>query len=104
VALLTFTMLVFPQVSFDYKLLHLLLPVGLFLAAPTGQRDTFYAVCLGLLLVPKAYGWLTHDVSVSVLLNPLLMTVVGVALIRDCWTAPAWVIRSTSPVGEVPVA
>jgi len=97
VALLTFVMLLFPQVSFDYKLVHLLLPLALFLAAAPGRRDALNAALLGLLLVPKAYLWIGGQTSIAVVLNPLLMSVLGGSLLRECWRAgPAPPLRTSA--------
>lgn len=101
VALLTLAMLLFPQMSGDYKLLHLLLPLGLFLETPPGRRDAFYAVLFGLLLIPKAYAWLRFDVSIAVLLNPLLMTALWCAIVAELWRTRGGV-PAAAPAPTVP--
>jgi hypothetical protein len=92
VALLVLVMLLFPHVSFDYKLLHLFIPLFLFINAEhRSDDDAFYALVFALLLVPKAYFTLFPDirtnystgVSISVLVNPLLMLLMGYAIVRD---------------------
>ena len=45
-----FSMLLLPQLSGDYKLIHLFLPLFLFINAP-GRQDLFYALAFGLLLI-----------------------------------------------------
>jgi len=91
-ALLVFAMLLFPPVSADYKLLHLFLPMFLFFNARAKSRaDVFYALAFGLLLIPKDYyllsdimsDALTYDISIAVLLNPIIMLVVGVLIISE---------------------
>ncbi len=92
VYLLTFLLLVLPQVSFDYKLIFLLLPVVLFIVAAPGRRreDIFYLGSFGLLLIPKAYLPLDSETKMSGLLNPLVLTVTAGYVI---WTG----IRRASP-------
>jgi hypothetical protein len=79
VALLAICAVVLPEVSFDYRLIHMLVPLGLFLSAPAGSArdDRVYATLFGLLLIPKAYVPLGYDLTISVFLNPLLMTLMA---------------------------
>jgi hypothetical protein len=97
VTLLVFMMLLFPQISAEYKLLHVLVPLLLFINAPTGSRiDHFYAAGFGLLLIAKDYvllGWVHSegnigDISVNMLMNPILMLammlVVMATGLREC--------------------
>lgn len=82
VALLVFSMNLFPYVSADYKLIYALIPLFLFLNAEQHDGDDlFFAILFGVLLVPKAYHhpW-SNEVSISVLINPLIM-LSGMALI-----------------------
>lgn len=76
VFLLSCTMILLPEVSFDYRLIYLLVPVGLFISASPGNpdHDRIYTVLLGLLLIPKAYSLIGHEITIGVVLNPLLMT------------------------------
>jgi hypothetical protein len=56
VSLLTFMILLLPQISFDYKLINLFIPLVLFVDTKTVSRfSTLYAVIFGLLLIPKDY-------------------------------------------------
>lgn len=82
VALLVFAMLLFPHVSFDYKLISLFLPIYLFIKeAQPSRSDLLYAAAFGLLLIPKNYVFLsfftftgvTNDVGIDTLLNPMIM-------------------------------
>jgi hypothetical protein len=84
VALLTFSMLLFPHVSFDYKLMHVFLPLLLFINSEGESRgDWFYATAFALLLIPKSYYFLpdfvtnsgNRDISIAVFVNPLIMVV-----------------------------
>lgn len=77
VALLTFTMILLPQVSYDYKLIHLFLPLMLFVKEETpGRFSCAYAVAFGLLLTPKDYYIIVGDISIAVILNPTIMVLV----------------------------
>lgn len=72
---LALVMLVFPNVTNDYKL-TLLVPVvlaWLSSAEDLGWRDRLFGACAALLLVPKHYGVLVYDASVSCLVSPLLL-------------------------------
>lgn len=73
-----------PTVSGGYKLLHLIVPIGLFLR--DGSRDRFrwaYMVLFALLMIPKAYFFirLNGAVSDTVVLDPLLMTLLVVLVV-----------------------
>ena len=77
ISVLTFLILLLPPVSFDYKLIHLLVPLLFFLREEEPGQDRrwalFYAIGFGLLLIPKSYLWLMPNVSLNVILNPLIM-------------------------------
>jgi hypothetical protein len=86
VALLTFSMNLFPFVSTDYKLLHTLIPLFCFINARKRERlDWGYAVLFGLLVVPKNYLTLDSprlfDANLGVLVNPLLVVDFVIAII-----------------------
>lgn len=86
VALLVCALNLFPQVSGDYKLLHLLIPLFLFVnqnESDEKKEDWFYLIIFGLLLIPKDYYHLSTlpEASIAVVLNPLLMLVIVLAII-----------------------
>lgn len=90
VAVLTVAMNLLPQVSADYRLLYLLIPLFLFVNSPEGQRDGklrwVYAVIFGLLLIPKNYGhlpWIHPWANLGVVINPLLMLALGVLIVCE---------------------
>ena len=84
VALLTISTILLPQVSFDYKLIHLFIPLMLFINySKSSKFDIPYAVMFGLLLIPKDYYIITQDVSIAVLLNPLIMMMTACTIIYD---------------------
>ena len=84
VAVLVFIMLLFPQISADYKLIHIYIPLLLFVNASQGKKyDLFYTIMFSLLMIPKDYYLLysvlsdsgKYDISVGVLINPMIMIV-----------------------------
>lgn len=85
VYLLVFLMLVIPPISFDYKLIFLLLPTALFLIAPPDVRrnDLLYVSLIGLILIPKGYFPLDTETKVSGLINPPALTFIAAYII---WT------------------
>lgn len=90
VALLVFAMLLLPHVSADYKLIHLYLPLFLFILADEHSRlDYLYLLIFGLLMIPKDYYYfpttlsdsLTHDISISVMINIVLMVLMSALIV-----------------------
>jgi len=82
-ALLICALNLFPQVSADYKLLHIFIPLFLFISETEFERiDWLYLVVFGLLLIPKDYYHLPTlpEASMSILLNPLLMLVLTILI------------------------
>jgi hypothetical protein len=76
---------VLPQVSGGYKLLHLVVPIGMFLRFGTRDRFRWFYVCaFALLLMPKAYYLLRSDgTNVGVVVDPLVMTAVGLVMLSS---------------------
>lgn len=88
-ALLCFVMLLLPEISYDYRLIHLLGPVMLFIVAPpAGRDDWLYAIGFGLLLIPKAYAPIGFETTFGVALNPAIMTVMLAHLMWRGWRGP----------------
>jgi len=93
IALLVCLMNLLPAVSGDYKLLHLLVPLYLFVNHGPAQRsDRLYVGLFGLLLIPKAYTHLEvfPQANSGVLLNPLLMLVLIAAIVGEGLVAFDW--------------
>jgi len=89
-AIVVFAMLLFPHVSGDYKLIHVFIPLVLFINhGMKSSADKYYAVLFALLLIPKDYYIFTNlvsdsgasDISLSVLLNPLIMMLLSAGII-----------------------
>jgi hypothetical protein len=99
VGVLTLCMLLLPFLSGDYALLCLYLPLML-LAAHGWKRsiDLAAALALTLVLVPIDYYMLSADTSISIFVNPALMTV---ALVLMLWGSRAGAaISAAYPLSE----
>lgn len=84
VALLVFSMNLLPYVSHDYKLMHIFIPLFLFINTKAGDRDDLiYIILFSLLLIPKDYYHLTIDPEIgsAAILNPLLMIIVMLLIV-----------------------
>lgn len=88
-------MLLLPPVSFDYKLLHLILPMLLFINSPESILDRKLTLLFGLLMIPKAWLFVHHDISIAVILNPALICLILVVLLATPSDGPP-VTDSTS--------
>ena len=86
VALLIFSMNLFPFVSADYKLIQIFIPLFLFINYDsTDKFDFLYAILFGLLIIPKAYFHYDNnpEITSSVIISPLLMASFMIFIIRD---------------------
>jgi hypothetical protein len=82
-AVLTSAMLLLPHISADYRLLHVFVPLYLFVNCKTRSKlDALYLSLFGLLLIPKDYLYLSkvvsdvpgaHDVSIAVPANIVIL-------------------------------
>jgi hypothetical protein len=100
VALLTVAMLLLPYLTGAYNLIHLFLPIMLFVnTGRSGRFDRTYAILFGLLLVPLDYLIIISDTSSATLLVPLIMGLLVLLLLVDrLWsTAPAAGTATTLP-------
>jgi hypothetical protein len=73
-----------PVVSGDYKLLHLFIPLFLFInTSKQSKYDMVYVVLFGLLLIPKGYYHLPTlpEANIAILLNPVLMLLMVLLII-----------------------
>lgn len=74
VALLVFTFTILPQVSYDYKLIDIFIPLGLyFKSEEKSPFNKIYSVFFGLFLIPKDYVLIVNDLSIASIINPLLI-------------------------------
>ncbi|MFH1428287.1 MAG: glycosyltransferase family 87 protein [Candidatus Margulisiibacteriota bacterium] len=73
VLLLTITMIFLPYASFDYTLIHLYIPLLLFINnSESTKTDLTMAILFSLLLIPKNYFGIDPKAPLGVVLNPLL--------------------------------
>ncbi len=71
--MLVIPILIFPELSNDYKLLYVFLPLASFINAKPQNFDLFYLCIFVFLLIPKSYYWVTDDISIANFLNPAVM-------------------------------
>ena len=90
-ALLIFAMLLLPHISADYKLLHVYLPLFLFVNVKTHSRlDALFLLLFGLLMIPKDYIYLSrvisdapgaNDISIAVPANIIIMVLMSLMIV-----------------------
>ena len=85
-ALLVFAMNLLPYVSGDYKLLHLYVPLFLFINSVEHENnDLIYTILFSLLLIPKNYYNLQAEnlveANIAVAINPLIMLIFSIIII-----------------------
>ncbi len=72
----TVCLVLLPQGSPDYRLIHLMIPFALFVNSKTDRANGLLnTVLFSLLLVPKSFIILAHETSLNSVLNPLLMLI-----------------------------
>jgi len=86
-SLICLAILLFPTVSFDYKLLHLFIPIAAFLNGATDKRESIlFSILFGLMLIPKGLGHpIVSDSTTQVISNPIILTVIWALLLRSAW-------------------
>ena len=90
VTLLVGAMILVPSVSYEYRMIHLYLPLLLFLGAAAPRRsDALFVALFGLLLVPKGLPILYADVNVGTVVNPLLLAALMAAAVVAAASDPA---------------
>lgn len=92
ITLLTLSTIIFMPVSGDYKLIHIFIPLWLFINNKkdlSKKSGIFYAIFFALLLIPKDYLFFLvdqrwpHFFSTSILLNPLIMSIIIFAIVAE---------------------
>lgn len=90
VALLVIAMCLLPYTSTDYKLMHLFIPLFLFINQKmpneqdkTGSFDLLYILSFSLLLIPKNYYYFYENpfLSINNVLNTILMFAIGATIV-----------------------
>lgn len=84
VALTTFSLILFPFITGDYRLLMLYIPLWLFINSKQSSRyDVFYSILFGLLLIPKDYYIIRDNISISVIINPIIILLFMIFVIYE---------------------
>jgi Glycosyltransferase family 87 len=106
VTLLVCALNLFPTVSGDYKLLNLIVPLGLFLREGTGERYRWwYFGLFALLMIPKSYAFIRPGgPSYAIVVNPLLMTALAVLVLVSAWQSRNATHAPEPTSGPAPVA
>lgn len=91
-ALLIFAILLFPPISAEYKLLHVFIPLYIFINCQNSSKsDLPYLLMFGLLLIPKDYYFFQgvisengiKEISISVVINMLTMIFMALAIVTS---------------------
>lgn len=91
-AILVFVALLFPQISGEYKLLHIFVPLFLFLSSDKSSRyDILYIILFALLLIPKDYYYFPYvmsdmkevDISNSLVVNIAAMLLLSFIIVFE---------------------
>lgn len=80
-SLLTFSFLLLPLSSPDYRMIHLFLPIAAFIRCL--ERDSWapvIAVISGALVIPKSYVHLSYEITTGCVVNPLIMFAAAVLI------------------------
>lgn len=82
VTLATLCMLGLPKATPDYRLVHLLLPLALFVHSRSPRGSGIAVTTLfALLLVPKSWVWIAPEVSIGALVNPACMAALAAVVV-----------------------
>ena len=73
-----------PQISYDYKLLDMLIPLALFIRSEEeSPLNSVYAIIFGLLMIPKDYILIADDLSINSVINPsLILLMMGLIIVE----------------------
>lgn len=91
-SLLIIAVILLPQLSADYKLVHVLTIFLLFLGHRwPAKSEALMLAATAVLLIPKPYGYLyklisdagTNDLTISMFMNPLLLMFMGILIIMN---------------------
>ena len=80
--LLTFCMIALPNVSYDYKLLFLIIPMQQYFKN-SKNYSVLYTCIFGLLFIPKDFIILSGDVSISSIINPSLLFYLFIYILKE---------------------
>jgi hypothetical protein len=86
-SLLTFSFLLLPLSSPDYRLIHLFLPIVAFIRCPKADHQSLkIAAVAGVLIIPKAYVYLSNTITIACVINPLIMLAAMVFICLRAWS------------------
>jgi len=86
-SLLTFSFLLLPLSSPDYRLIHLFLPIIAFIRCPKVDHQSLtIAAVAGVLIIPKAYIYLSHEITIACVISPLIMVGAAVFICLRAWS------------------
>ena len=84
IALLVMIFILLPQISYDYKLISVFIPMVLFINSDeVSKYNKYYTILFGLLLIPKDYIIIVNDLSVSSVFNPLIILSLILLIVVD---------------------
>ncbi len=84
VALLVLLYISLPQISFDYKLISISIPLVLFITSTEVSKfNPYYAVLFGLILIPKDYYVIVVDITSNIIINPVLIFLLILLILTD---------------------
>jgi hypothetical protein len=94
VAILTLSLFAFPFVTADYRLIHIFIPMWLFINNETKSKfDPLYAIMFGLMLIPNKYfilrggvgeGSITHALTIIVFMSLIIFDGIKNKLKQEC--------------------
>ena len=79
--LLCAILILFPHVSYDYKLIFMYIPLIFFLREKESRGDVWYAAGFALLLIPNNYIYIVKDISVAVLIYPAVILLMSLVIL-----------------------
>lgn len=86
-SLVTFSFLLLPLSSPDYRLIHLFLPIIAFIRCPKVDHQSLtIAAVAGVLIIPKAYIYLSHEITIACVISPLIMVGAAVFICLRAWS------------------
>jgi hypothetical protein len=73
-----------PHVSFDYKLLTIIIAIILFIANSNKESNAkFYSILFAVLMIPNSYFYFANDISIGVVINPIVMLLITYKILTE---------------------
>lgn len=87
ITLLVFSMILLPQVSFDYTLIHIYIPLMFFIESAEKIFKSNFTISLlfAFLIIPKNYTIpaMPYDIHVNIYLNPIIMLLIMGIILKE---------------------